>query len=54
MKCPNCSRMYGIRTRIKTMTRVCGSCGFVGKPEIFEEKVYLTKKEVENLKEGKK
>lgn len=38
MKCPKCSRSYGIRHRIKTSTRICGSCGFIGRPEEFEEK----------------
>jgi uncharacterized protein (DUF983 family) len=38
MKCPKCRRGYAIRTRIKTMDRVCGNCGFIGKIEEFEEK----------------
>jgi transcription initiation factor TFIIIB Brf1 subunit/transcription initiation factor TFIIB len=37
MKCPNCGRSYGIRTRIKTNDRVCGSCGYIGKKDDFDK-----------------
>ena len=38
MKCPNCSKRYGIRVRIKTGEAVCNNCGTIGQKEIFEEK----------------